>query len=85
MSDNHEQYMKRCYELAVSSGKKGHDTFGAVLVYGRRKILPTLPNGSSDMRNSIWYTNAPISIPMIFWKSLFYIPAVHRARDVWVL
>ena len=26
MSGNHEQYMKRCYELAVSAGKKGHDT-----------------------------------------------------------
>lgn len=28
----HEQYIKRCYELAVSAGKKGFDTFGAVLV-----------------------------------------------------
>ena len=30
---NNEDYMRRCYELAISSGKKGHDTFGAVLVY----------------------------------------------------
>lgn len=22
--------MKRCYELAISAGKKGYDTFGAV-------------------------------------------------------
>lgn len=21
-------YMKRCYELAISAGKKGYDTFG---------------------------------------------------------
>ena len=30
---NHEKYMKRCYELAVQAGKKGFDTFGAVLVH----------------------------------------------------
>ena len=28
-----EDYMRRCYELAISSGKKGHDSFGALLVY----------------------------------------------------
>lgn len=32
MHDCHEKYIKRCYELAVSAGKKGFDTFGAVLV-----------------------------------------------------
>ena len=30
---DHEKYMKRCYELAVRAGKKGFDTFGAVLVH----------------------------------------------------
>ena len=29
----HEPYIRRCYELAVSAGKKGYDTFGAVLVH----------------------------------------------------
>lgn len=33
VDSRHETYMKRCYELAVSAGKKGHDTFGAVLVH----------------------------------------------------
>lgn len=28
-----ERYIRRCYELAVSAGKKGFDTFGAVLVH----------------------------------------------------
>lgn len=28
-----ERFMRRCYELAVSAGKKGFDTFGAVLVH----------------------------------------------------
>lgn len=32
MIDINEKYMKRCYELAISAGKKGFDTFGAVLV-----------------------------------------------------
>lgn len=30
----HEPFINRCYELAVSAGKKGYDTFGAVLVHG---------------------------------------------------
>ena len=34
MNGHHETYIKRCYELAVSAGKKGYDTFGAVLVSG---------------------------------------------------
>ena len=33
MDHNYMKYMKRCYELAISAGKKGYDTFGAVLVY----------------------------------------------------
>ena len=33
MNSDHSKYMKRCYELAVSAGKKGHDTFGAVLFH----------------------------------------------------
>lgn len=28
----HEFFMKRCYELAIASGKKGYDSFGAILV-----------------------------------------------------
>ncbi len=32
MNNNHEKYIKRCYELAINAGKKGYDTFGAVLV-----------------------------------------------------
>ena len=32
MHTYHEPFMKRCYELAISAGKKGFDTFGAVLV-----------------------------------------------------
>ena len=32
MNYNHEKYIKRCYELVISAGKKGYDTFGAVLV-----------------------------------------------------
>ena len=29
---NDERFIKRTYELAISAGKKGHDTFGAILV-----------------------------------------------------
>ena len=40
---NHEKYMKRCYELAVQAGKKGYDTFGALLVHDG-KILEEAEN-----------------------------------------
>ena len=33
MNKENEKYIKRCYELAVSAGKKGFDTFGALLVH----------------------------------------------------
>lgn len=31
-------FMKRCYELAIEAGKKGYDTFGAVLVHNGKII-----------------------------------------------
>ena len=30
---DHEKFMKRCYEPAVSAGRKGFDTFDALLVH----------------------------------------------------
>lgn len=33
LSEGHELYIRRCYELAVSAGKKGFDTFGALVVH----------------------------------------------------
>ena len=42
----HEKYIKRCYELAVSAGKKGYDTFGALIVYNE-KILEEEKNTDS--------------------------------------
>ncbi len=35
---DHEFFIRRCYELAVSAGKKGFDTFGALVVSGGRII-----------------------------------------------
>ena len=35
----HEKYVRRCYELAVSAGKKGFDTFGAVLAEKAKAAL----------------------------------------------
>lgn len=29
----HEEFIKKCHELAISSGKNGYDTFGAAVVY----------------------------------------------------
>ena len=39
----HESYIRQCYELAISAGKKGFDTFGALLVHDR-KVLETAEN-----------------------------------------
>jgi len=34
----HEPFIQKCLELAISSGKKGNHTFGAVLVYQGKMI-----------------------------------------------
>lgn len=47
-----EKYMKRCYELAISAGKKGHDTFGAVLVHNG-EILEEAEN-TADYKRRIF-------------------------------
>ena len=49
---NDAEHMKRCYELAVSAGKKGHDTFGAVLVHDG-KILEEAEN-TADWANKVF-------------------------------
>ena len=49
INKNDEYFMKRCYELAINAGKKGFDTFGAVLVYDR-KILEEAEN-TADFKN----------------------------------
>lgn len=52
MNDTHEKYMKRCYELAISAGKKGYDTFGAVLVH-EGKIIAEAEN-TSDYKKGVF-------------------------------
>ena len=47
-SMEHERFIRRCYELAVGAGKKGYDTFGAVIVYDG-KILEEAEN-TADRR-----------------------------------
>lgn len=52
MNCNHEKYIRRCYELAISAGKKGYDTFGAILV-SEDKIIAEAEN-TSDYENGIF-------------------------------
>lgn len=52
MNDTHKKYMKRCYELAISAGKKGYDTFGAVLV-NEDKIIAEAEN-TADYEKGIF-------------------------------
>ena len=52
MNDNHEKYIKRRYELAISAGKKGFDSFGAVLV-SEDKIIAEAEN-TSDYEKGIF-------------------------------
>ena len=49
---NNELFIKRCYELAIQVGKKGYDTFGAILVHDG-KILEEAEN-TSDYTNKIF-------------------------------
>lgn len=47
-----ERYIKRCYELAIEAGKKGYDTFGAVLVHNG-EILEEAEN-TADYQKGIF-------------------------------
>ena len=49
---DNEKYMKRCYGLAVSAGKKGFDTFGALLVHDG-EILEEAEN-TADWKKGIF-------------------------------
>lgn len=52
MRMNHEKYIKRCYELAISAGKKGYDTFGAILVHDGEMIAEA--ENTSDYEKGIF-------------------------------
>jgi len=52
MIDNNDLFMKRCYELAISAGKKGYDSFGAVLVHNG-EILEEAEN-TADFERKIF-------------------------------
>ena len=45
---DNEKYMKRCYELASQAGKKGFDTFGALLVHNG-EALEEAENTADDI------------------------------------
>jgi len=46
---NHENYIKRCYDLAIQAGKKGYDTFGTLLVHNG-EVLETAENTADYQR-----------------------------------
>ena len=48
----HEKYIKRCYELAISAGKKGYDTFGALIVHNG-EILESAEN-TADYQKGVF-------------------------------
>lgn len=52
MNENHEKFIRRSYELAVSAGKKGYDTFGAVLVSDGAIIAEA--ENAADYKNGIF-------------------------------
>ncbi len=46
---SHDPYIRRCYELAISAGKKGFDTFGALIV-SEGRILEEAENTADASR-----------------------------------
>ena len=44
----HEPFIKQCHALAISAGKKGNHTFGAVLVHQNRVIMTAENTVNSD-------------------------------------
>ena len=46
---SHVTYIRQCYDLAISAGKKGFDTFGALLVHDG-KVIETAENTADYQR-----------------------------------
>jgi tRNA(Arg) A34 adenosine deaminase TadA len=44
----HEKYIRKCLDLAISAGKKGNHTFGAVLVHNDEIIMSAENTVNSD-------------------------------------
>jgi tRNA(Arg) A34 adenosine deaminase TadA len=44
----HEQFVKQCLDLAISAGKKGNHTFGAVLVHDGQVVMTAENTVNSD-------------------------------------
>jgi tRNA(Arg) A34 adenosine deaminase TadA len=44
----HEQFIRQCLDLAISAGKKGNHTFGAVLVHDGQVIMTAENTVNSD-------------------------------------
>ena len=47
---NHENHIRKCYDLAVQAGKKGYDTFGALLVHNS-EVLEEAENTADYQRD----------------------------------
>lgn len=47
--NKHEPYIRQCYDLAVGAGKKGFDTFGALLVH-QDEVLESAENTADYAR-----------------------------------
>lgn len=45
----HETYIRTCYDLAVAAGKKGYDTFGALLVHDGNVVAKA--ENTADYKN----------------------------------
>lgn len=48
----HEEYIRRCYELAIAAGKKGYDTFGAIIV--RDGVILQEAENTADHKNGLF-------------------------------
>ena len=45
---HHEQFIKQCHARAISAGKKGNHTFGAILVHNDQVIMTAENTVNSD-------------------------------------
>jgi|GEM_PF-1562764 len=84
MNNNHEKYMKRCYELAVCAGKKGMTPLVPywsvkVKLSQRRRIPQTMKKVFSDTLNLILCMHVQINSLIKFLKTRYFIPVVHLA------
>lgn len=91
-ADHHERFIRQAYDLAISAGKKGDHTFGALLVHDGR-VLMTAENTVNTDQNPMHHAEFNLTVrarntfpPEVLRESTLYAstaPCMSCCSTIW--